>query len=78
MNDPYHDLRIKARELESLFKHGCTDGYCKMRPKSGGMHTNNGCRCIETLADLALDVAAEADKFGRGRGKPMMMGTILV
>jgi hypothetical protein len=62
------ELQMRARELFSLMQHGCTDGHCKMRPRKGSMHTNGGCRCVGTLADLALDVASEADKCRRGSG----------
>jgi hypothetical protein len=76
-DDPYHDLRLKARMLSDLFKYGCTDGGCKMRPRTGGMHTNGGCRCMESLAELSLEVAAEADRFTRGKPRPAMIGHIL-
>lgn len=63
--DRHHKLKILCRDLRSLFNDGCTDGYCQIRPTRGGMHTNGGCRCIERLADLALEVAAEADRVKR-------------
>lgn len=77
MSDPYDTLRTKTRELYNLMRYGCTDGYCTMRPRAGGMHTNGGCRCIDRLAELSLDVAGEADKFTRGKPRPELQGHIL-
>lgn len=29
--------------------HGCTDGYCAIKGKAKGMHTNGGCRCVQNI-----------------------------
>lgn len=76
-DDPYDALRINTRSLNDLLSYGCTDGHCVMRPRTGGMHTNGGCRCMDTLADMALEVAAEADRFRRGKPRPTMKGYLL-
>lgn len=62
---PYHKLRVSLHALGDLLDFGCSDGNCKIARRRQGMHTNGGCRCIESLADLALDVAIEADKVKR-------------
>jgi hypothetical protein len=62
---PYHKLRVALFELGAFLHFGCSDGNCKITGPRHGMHTNGGCRCIESLSDLALNVAAEADKVKR-------------
>jgi hypothetical protein len=62
MLDQHNVLRAKTRELFAHLLHGCTDRYCRLRPRTGGMHTNGGCKCIARLAELSLEVAAEADR----------------
>lgn len=62
------ELKEATRDLYNLLQFGCSDGYCKMRERPPkGMHTNGGCRCVDSLADLSFRVALEAEKFTRGK-----------
>lgn len=31
---------------------GCGDGYCVIRGRASGQHTNGGCRCLSYPADV--------------------------
>ena len=65
ISHPYNKLRVALFELGSLLDFGCSDCNCKITGPRPGMHTNGGCRCIESLSDLALNVAVEAEKVKR-------------
>lgn len=39
---------------------GCGDGNCRIK-KPTGMHTNGGCRCYRTIAELGLELASLAE-----------------
>lgn len=70
----WKDLQCRARYLSNLLRYGCTDAHCRMIKRERGMHTNGGCRCIEHLAEIALDVAvcaeANANKHSAGTVMP--------
>lgn len=41
---------------------GCSDGFCYIKGKAKGMHTNGGCRCVKNLVgrnNTAAQVALE-------------------
>lgn len=70
-------LRIiqQLRETADRLERGCSDGYCRCRPRSQGMHTNGGCRCLDMAAyavrwatkDLELAGRRGADCFPESR-----------
>lgn len=69
-----HDLQRLADLIHTMRQSltGCQDGFCVIRGKAKGMHTNGGCRCIENIAVFALELAAEADKHAnRVRGQQL-------
>jgi hypothetical protein len=53
------DLMALMREA----MYGCTDGNCRINGRPAGMHTNGGCRCIGSMADIALELASEAERY---------------
>lgn len=53
------EIRQAARRLKHQLLSGCGDNSCQFGPKvpRGGMGTNGGCRCGETIADALGAVA---------------------
>ena len=45
-------------DREALFKDwpGCSDGYCVVRGRAKGMHTNGGCRCLVNASRGQLQI----------------------
>jgi len=39
---------------------GCLDGFCYIKGKAKGMHTNGGCKCVRNLVGRDNSVAAFA------------------
>ena len=48
--------------------HGCMDGYCAVKGKAGGMHTNGGCQCLRDLHEYLLELAVELEAVRYRRG----------
>jgi len=51
--------------LRILSTHGCGDGFCAINGPAKGMHTNGGCRCIEHIGEIALEIALEAERLNK-------------
>jgi hypothetical protein len=66
VNHPREQLIVvlMGYRISAIMKHGCTDGYCRIRRREG-MHTNGGCNCYTALAELGLEMAANADAIKR-------------
>lgn len=65
-----HDRMILlGREIATIIDHGCSDGHCKIKKKTG-MHTNGGCRCYDSLAILGIEMATAAERLNLRRGFP--------
>lgn len=61
-------LRSLCDQFTTLYAHGCSDGYCRITGPKGGMHTNGGCRCYQSLEDIGLEIAATACLLKHYRG----------
>ncbi len=57
-----NELRLRLigqlRSVADVLEGGCSDSYCRCKPKQGGMHTNGGCKCWNN-AQYALKWAAQ-------------------
>lgn len=73
-DDPFARLRALLAEFDDLRAVGCSDGNCKMLRRYRGMHTNGGCGCVARMSDLALEIAAEADRVKRFHGVAPLRG----
>ncbi len=60
--DHYEYLRTLLDIQAVHLSHGCTDHYCRLVKRPPGMHTNGGCKCIGSLADMSKMIAEAADK----------------
>ena len=67
-----NELRLRLvkqlRETADRLEHGCTDAYCRCRPKPEGMHTNGGCRCWDTAAYMVRWATKDLELVGRKHG----------
>ena len=49
-------MNLESRETLFAGWEGCTDGYCIVRGKAKGMHTNGGCRCLVNASRSQLTI----------------------
>lgn len=49
-------MQAEPRKLLFSTWPGCTDGYCIVRGKAQGMHTNGGCRCLVNATRAQLQM----------------------
>jgi hypothetical protein len=50
----YTDLEKATMLYDSVAAElgGCSDGYCIIKGRANGQHTNGGCRCLSRPADV--------------------------
>lgn len=51
----YTDLERATRLYDSVASElgGCGDGYCIIKGRANGQHTNGGCRCLSYPQDVS-------------------------
>lgn len=49
-------MKGKIREIVFGGFEGCTDGFCIIKGRAKGMHTNGGCKCITNLSRPQLQI----------------------
>jgi len=57
-----------SRSTETVvdrFRRGCADGYCAVKGRAAGMHTNGGCRCVREFLSSDLLVSTKAREVDR-------------
>lgn len=48
--------RTQQSNLQLILANGCMDAHCIIRPKTGSMVTNGGCRCLRTMSWHAQEI----------------------
>jgi hypothetical protein len=59
---------IIAGHLRHILNHGCSNHGCALHRDRRGMGTCGPCGCIESIYDLALELACELEPLRRRRG----------
>ena len=56
-------VRVFGHYVTRIIQHGCSNGYCRMVKRTGGMHTNGGCNCMRRLSEFSLELAQASDSL---------------